>query len=550
MSSDIQSHDPVLYFDALTRVGPRANKHAAHPWRLEELERELAHCSISGALVLSTMCVNYDAMHENLRLVRSLESTPQFAPAWNVMPEGDEFPDVGTLLSKMRESGVSAVHVHPLTNGWELYSRESHRLFNGLAGAAVPTFFSRSEFATYRDLEEILDNFPTLPVVLTGAHWEEQRKVLPLVRAHRNLHLTFDLFQIHYGLEELVGEGLENQLIFGSNAPQMSAGAHRAFVDLATVPTQAKQKIAGGNILRLLRREAPPAADNHNEDVFMKAVREGLPLPIPFLDMHMHILDEGLHGAGGSFRMHRGGPLGVHAMLQRIGCSGGGFMSWNGTVGCDILEGNRCTRAALDASPPGFWGLASFSPTHFSESEMETQIRSVYSDSRFIGMKPYVRFGVEYSDPCYAPWWAYGNEQGFYAGIHRVRSDFKEIDFLAEKYPNVRWVVYHCGESYAVADMAIDSIMKHANVYAEITLTPVPCGIIDYLVTHLGADRVTYGSDLPMRDPRQQLGWVVFSRLTEEEKRKVLRETALKIIAPSFDKLPKATRQHFQNHKL
>jgi predicted TIM-barrel fold metal-dependent hydrolase len=35
-------------------------------------------------------------------------------------------------------------------------------------------------------------------------------------------------------------------------------------------------------------------------------------------------------------------------------------------------------------------------------------------------------------------------------------------------------------------------------------------------------DRVLYGSDLPMRDPRQQLGWVVYSKLSVERKLAVL----------------------------
>ena len=83
-------------------------------------------------------------------------------------------------------------------------------------------------------------------------------------------------------------------------------------------------------------------------------------------------------------------------------------------------------------------------------------------------------------------------------------------------------MVAQCGSDFKTADLAIESIQKHPNVYAEITLTPVTFGIIDYLVQHAGADRVVYGSDLPMRDPRQQLGWVVYSRLPVAEKNMVL----------------------------
>jgi len=86
----------------------------------------------------------------------------------------------------------------------------------------------------------------------------------------------------------------------------------------------------------------------------------------------------------------------------------------------------------------------------------------------------------------------------------------------------------------ATADMAIASILEHPNVYAEITLTPVTFGIIDYLAKNAGADRIVYGSDLPMRDPRQQLGWVVFSRLSQRAKERILWRNAWNIMCYGF----------------
>ena len=52
----------MLYFDAFTRVGTRASKPPQLPWRLDDVAADMDFCSISGALVASTMSVNYDAM--------------------------------------------------------------------------------------------------------------------------------------------------------------------------------------------------------------------------------------------------------------------------------------------------------------------------------------------------------------------------------------------------------------------------------------------------------------------------------------------------------
>jgi predicted TIM-barrel fold metal-dependent hydrolase len=38
----------------------------------------------------------------------------------------------------------------------------------------------------------------------------------------------------------------------------------------------------------------------------------------------------------------------------------------------------------------------------------------------------------------------------------------------------------------------------------------------------VGSEKVIFGTDAPMRDPISQFGWVVYSRISEEGKRKIL----------------------------
>lgn len=544
MTDSTDSVPDLFFFDAFTQIGPRQQKHPAHPWRLQHLLEEMDHCSISGALVSSTQSIAYDPHFGNLELSRQLEPYPRLAALWNVMPaESGEFPAPAELERLMGEHHVAGVTLHPRGNSWRLFASYSQDLLRHLEERRTLVVMRRSEFASFQELEDFLQAHPSLQLVLTGTVWSEQREVLYLVKRYRNLHITFDRFQIHYGLEFLCEAGLEDQLIYASDAPVMSMGAHRCYVDYAEVPVEVRRKIAGGNLARLLGRPLPDQLNiNAGEDEIMRAARSGRPLPTTLIDMHMHILHEGLNGAGEHYRMERGGPSGVFPLLERLGCRGGGFMSWNGPVSCDAVGGNECTRAALDAAPKGYWGLGTFDTTHYSQAELERMIPALYEDRRFIGMKPYIRYGVQYDHPSYDVWWEYGHERQFYALIHRVRTDFKEVENLAARYPKIRWVVAHCGASYPVADMAIEAMKKYSNIFAEITLTPVPLGIIDYLVEHAGEDRILYGSDLPMRDPRQQLGWVVFSRLSLEAKQKVLGLNGLAVIAPNLKRLPEHSR--------
>src|SRR5262249_46661156 len=153
-----------------------------------------------------------------------------------------------------------------------------------------------------------------------------------------------------------------------------------------------------GNLLRLLQRPAPKAAEASRDPVIAEA-QAGRALSTPVIDMHMHVLHEGLNGAGSSLRMSKGGPAGIFSRLKRLGVIGGGLRSWKGTFGVDAVNGNPCTREALDAAPGGYWGLGTVDPLHYSRHAVERQLREIYTDRRFIGMKPYHMYGVEYHDP-------------------------------------------------------------------------------------------------------------------------------------------------------
>ncbi len=537
----------TLFFDGFTRIDPRRDKHPGERWSLEHLLEELDHCSISGALVASTLSVSYDLVYSNLSLSKRLKKYAHLFPIWNVMPhQTGEFMAPEELGKSMQEHQVRAVSLHPKTNAWDWAADHSRVLIDWLSVKKILTIVSTGELGGWSELNQFLSRFPNLPVLLVNVFWSEQRYLLPLITRHKNLHISFDNFQINEGIEFLCAKGFENRLIFASKAPTMSAGAHRAYIDYADIPAESKTKIAGGNLTRLLAGQRPPELrQNKNEDILMAAVRQGKPLPLPVVDMHMHMLHKGMNSGGGHYRMQNGGPDGVFPLVKRLGYQGGGIMSWNGVVSSDAAGGNETTRMALDEAPPGYWGLATFDPTHYSQDELRKMIPETYKDQRFIGMKPYLLYGVEYHHPSYDVWWEYGNAHKFYALIHNSRSDLLEIDTLAGKYPDVRWIIAHAGGSYQMADMAIAVMKKHPNVYAEITLTPVYLGVIEYLANGAGEDRILYGSDLPMRDPRQQLGWVVFSRLPLSVKEKILGKNAREVIRPCMDRLPAGNRPDF-----
>ena len=535
-----QNND-LLFFDAFARIGPRKYKHPAEKWKLEDLTKELDHCSISGALVASTLSLSYDAMYSNLELSTMLKPYPNLFGIWNVLPHHtNECLPPKELKIKMDQNQVRAVTIHPLSNGWDWSAESSQELMKHLNDHKIFTITTVSEIGGWKELNSFLKQYRSIPLLVSGISWGEQRYAIGLLKDHPNFHLSFDRMQINEGLEFLYKKGYIDQLIFATDCPTMSAGAHRTYIDYASIPAEAKSKIAGGNLIRLLGGQGPKKVHtNRSEDILMTAVRKGKPMPVPVIDMHMHMLHEGINGAGGTgYHMENGGPKGIFSMMEKLGVVGGGFMSWNGVVSNDSVQGNKLVKEALDVSPKGYWGLVTFSPTHYTQKELAIMIPEVYADKRIIGMKPYHFYGMEYHNPAYDIWWEYGNKHGLDALIHPSRSDLLEVEKLASKYQNVRWVIAHAGGSYKMADMVIAVMKKHKNVFAELTLTPVPLGVIEYLVDALGDDRLLYGSDLPMRDPRQQLGWLVFSNLSLESKKRILGQNAYSVIEPCIKNMP------------
>jgi predicted TIM-barrel fold metal-dependent hydrolase len=312
----------------------------------------------------------------------------------------------------------------------------------------------------------------------------------------------------------------------------MSAGAARAYVDYAQVPQEVKEKIAGGNLSRLLGGVLPGAAPRLGPDPVRSRAAKGQPLTgFPVLDAHCHVLREGAHGAGG-YVMYRGDADGLVELMDVTGIRRTAIMSFTGPIACDPVEANDVVARAVRKYPRRFLGVCYVNPTHLSGKELMAEVRRRVEKQGFVGLKPYLRTGLRYNDPLYRPCWEYANRRGLYALLHTggKAGGLDVVARLAKDYPRVQWVVAHSGGSFAMARDVAAAMKKHPNVWAELTLTPVTNGVIEWLVSEVGDDRILFGTDAPMRDPRPQLGWVVWSDLPLRSRKKILGENFQRLL--------------------
>lgn len=197
-SISTEDETPLLYFDAFTEIGPRQVTHSLEQTSLSELLEELNFCSISGALVASTLSVSYDAHFSNLKLSKTLAPYPNLSAIWNLFPpETGEFPDLDTLGDLLRQHQVRAVSIHPRSNAWDWRADYCQDFFNWLSDQQVLLIITDySELGDWSDVDLFLSQYSKLAVFLRHISWSAQRFVIPLVRQHKNLHICFDTFQI------------------------------------------------------------------------------------------------------------------------------------------------------------------------------------------------------------------------------------------------------------------------------------------------------------------------------------------------------------------
>ena len=527
----------LLYFDCHATVGPRTMKPVRARWSTEHLLEDMDLAEISGALIVHGLARSYDPAYGNARLAAEIGRAPdRLFGVWCMAPIGEPgfYPSGDEMVRAMEAAAVRAVQfvpgmfsLHHEVAGHTFEVLQHHRILTllevGWGSSQVFPFF-----------HELLSRYPRLPVLLTDSTWAQHRDVYRLMQLHENLHLEFSAHQVNRGIEKCVADFGDERLLFGTGMTEKAPGAARAYVDYAQIPEASRRRIAGENLRRLLGGQGPKQTVSrvHEEDPIRTDARAGRPLSVPVMDAHSHVLHEGGQTSGPRL-MYDGDAAGIREVNGWCGIDRVAMMSWNGPCCCDARDGNEIVWRAMQRFGERIVGVATIDPTHMTRAEMDEEIRRRYLEQGFLGMKPYGQMGLRYDDELFTPWWTFGNEHRLYALVHTGPNTggVPCVGGLAERFPEVSWIIPHSGGSWGYAEEVAACIQEHPNVYAEITYTSVTNRCIEYLVEATDEEHVLFGTDTPMRDPRPQLGWVVWSNLPLETRKKILCSNFQRILA-------------------
>ena len=102
------------------------------------------------------------------------------------------------------------------------------------------------------------------------------------------------------------------------------------------------------------------------------------------------------------------------------------------------------------------------------------------------------------------------------------------LDTLAQGYPDACFIIGHYSTQYASV------LSKRENVY-QCTCAALMFGDVEKLVEKVDADKIVYGSDLTDLDGPFGLAPILYAKIPDQDKRKILGLTMQKILDDHLD---------------
>lgn len=198
----------------------------------------------------------------------------------------------------------------------------------------------------------------------------------------------------------------------------------------------------------------------------------------------------------------------------------------------DGTTGNDLAARYVAQHPARFVAFAYVSP--MMPERMIPELTRAIDELGFVAIKLYPPYTPwEFNKAQWFPVYEFANARGLTIIFHTDHLRQNRPRFLADiapHYPNAKFVAGHAGNVPEARTEAIAAAQAHPNIYLETCSTFRAPGVIEQLVHEAGADRVLFGSDVPLMDPRSQLGKIITADISDEAKRLVIGGNAQRLL--------------------
>lgn len=202
-------------------------------------------------------------------------------------------------------------------------------------------------------------------------------------------------------------------------------------------------------------------------------------------------------------------------------------------LGAQFERGNDEVSEAARRFPGRIVGYCHISAAY--PEAMLPELERCFRNQVFRGIKLY-QVGVPFDSPLFEPVWSFARERRAPVLAHTWGGAFTGFDVAAEKHPEVIFLAGHAGSGFAY-QAYINAARKTPNFYLDLTYSREHTNMIETFVAEVGPERIVWGSDAPTFSMAHQLGKILFARIPDEAKRKILGETQARLFGIQLRKL-------------
>jgi len=196
----------------------------------------------------------------------------------------------------------------------------------------------------------------------------------------------------------------------------------------------------------------------------------------------------------------------------------------------DTERGNAQTAALLAEYPDHFRGYRVLNPNY--PERLQAELDAFEPADGFVGFKLHPnQHGVALTADSYTPAYEYADAHGLAILSHTWAgagmSSYREVAAVAEKYPNIRFLMGHAG--YGEWEESAKVARDHEHVYLELTAAYSVRGSLEIMVEYASSRKITFGTDHPWFDPHYGIGCILSAYMTDEDRRNILYRNAQRL---------------------